>query len=68
MSASPVWLLEVIYDFLRDWVGSAPEVDSPVLTGDAPVARLLSLEIWVIFISTSLLCFQLDLRSNFCAS
>ena len=34
-----------IHDFLRDWVDSAPEVDSPVLTGDAPVARLLSLEI-----------------------
>ena len=30
-----------IYDFLRDWVDSAPEVDS----GDAPIARLLSLEI-----------------------
>ena len=54
-SASPGWLLEVFYDFLRDWVDSAPEVDSPVLTGDAPVARLLSLEIWVLFL-------QLDLR------
>ena len=26
-SASPGWLLEVLYDFLRDWVDSAPEVD-----------------------------------------
>ena len=48
-SASPGWLLEVFYDFLRDWVDSAPEVDSLVLTGDAPVARLLSLEIWHYF-------------------
>ena len=52
-SASPGWLLEVFYDFLRDWVDSAPEVDSPVLTGDAPVARLLSLEIWVFFLRAS---------------
>ena len=36
--------------FLRDWVDSALEVDSLALTGDAPVARLLSLEIWVLFL------------------
>ena len=65
-SASPGWLLEVFYDFLRDWADSAPEVDSPALTGYVSVARLLSLENLYI-VSTSLLCFQLDLRSNFCA-
>ena len=52
-SASPGWLLEVFFDFLRDWVDSAPEVDSLVLTGDAPVARLLSLEIWTLFLRVS---------------
>ena len=66
-SASPGWLLEVFYDFLRDWVDSAPEVDSLVLTGDAPVARLLSLEICTLFLRVSCVV-QLDLSSNFCAS
>ena len=42
-----------LYDFLCDWVGSATEVDSLVLTGDAPVARLLSLEIWVLSLRAS---------------
>ena len=32
--------------FLRDWVDSAPEVDS----GDAPIARLLFLEICTLFL------------------
>ena len=45
--------LEVFYDFLRDWVDSALEVDSLVLTGDAPVARLLSLEICTLFLRVS---------------
>ena len=52
-SASPGWLSEVFYDFLRDWVDSAPEVDSLVLTGDASVARLLSLEICTLFLRIS---------------
>ena len=68
-SASPGWLLEVFYDFLRDWVDSAPEVDSPVLTGDAPVARLLSLEIWVLFLRAScgfsLICVEFFARVDF---
>ena len=58
---------KLFYDFLRDWVDSAPEVDSLVLTGDAPVARLLSLEICTLFLRVSWV-FQLDLSSNFCAS
>ena len=62
-------LLEVFYDFLRDWVGSAPEVDSPVLTCDAPVARLLSLEIWVLFLRAScvfsLICVRIFARVDF---
>ena len=36
--------------FLRDWVDSALEVHSLVLTGDASVARLLSLEICFLFL------------------
>ena len=52
-SASPGWLLGVFYDFPRDWVDSAPEVDSLVLTGDASVARLLSLEICTLFLRVS---------------
>ena len=62
MSASPGWLLEVFYDFLRDWVDSAPEVDSPVLTGDAPVARLLHLEICTLFLRA--LCIFCIFRSR----
>ena len=61
--------LEVFYDFPRDWVDSAPEVDSPVLTGDAPVARLLSLEIWVLFLRAScvfsLICVAFFARVDF---
>ena len=68
-SASPGWLLEVFYDFLRDWVDSAPGVDSLVLTGDAPVARLLSLEIWVLFLRAScgfsLICVEFFARVDF---
>ena len=58
-----------IYDFLRDWVDSAPEVDSPMLTGDAPVAHLLSLEIWVLFQRAScvfsLICVRIFARVDF---
>ena len=68
-SASPGWLLEVFCDFLRDWVDSAPEVDSLVLTGDASVARLLSLEIWVLFLRAScgfsLICVEFFARVDF---
>ena len=68
-SASPGWLLEVCYDFLRDWVNSAPEVDSLVLTGDASVARLLSLEICSLFLRVScvfsLICVRTFARVDF---
>ena len=65
----PGWFLEEFYDFLRDWVDSAPEVDSPVLTGDASVARLLSLEICTLFLRAScvfsLICVRTFARVDF---
>ena len=45
--------MEVFHDFPRDWADSAPEVDSPALTGVASVARLLSLEICTLFLRAS---------------
>ena len=65
-SASPGWLLEVFYDFLRDW-WTRLLWSILLLIGDAPVARLLSLEISGYYFYEPL-CFQLDLSSNFCAS
>ena len=48
-SASPGWLLDVFYDFLRDW-WTRLQWSILLLTGDAPVARLLSLTIWVLLL------------------